>query len=164
MEVADFLIRQQGVAVDSKNDAGETPLHVCVNGGNTRMALWLLEHKASVNVPDSSRTTPLHKAVVAGSTPMVQLLLERGAAVDSANVHGETPLHVAVRRGKGGDIVTLLLKAKAQVNLSTRAGQTVLDILDGLSVGDLAIRDLLTNAGAKNGVGSVSVSKRWRVD
>ena len=158
MEVANYLIQQPGVDVDSKNDGGETPLHLSATMGDTRMATWLFEHGANVNAPDSSRTTPLQKAVMAGSAPVVDLLLSRGAVLGMVNVHGDTALHLAVRRTKGEDIVKLLLKAHADVNACTRAGQTVLDVVPEENS---AVKEMLIAAGAKHGTGPVSHNESY---
>ena len=97
------------------------PLHVAARHGHTKIAEFLLNKGANVNITNWHEQTPLHVAARYGHTNIVQVLL--GAAADpnwpmvnqwetnddqsSTMVSQETPLHVAVQYGHI-DIVRLL--------------------------------------------------------
>ncbi|KAH3761631.1 26S proteasome non-ATPase regulatory subunit 10 [Pelomyxa schiedti] len=62
LAVVDLLLSCRGINVDSKNQNGETPLHVAVSMRHKDIAMRLVAAGASPNEPDSDNTTPLISA------------------------------------------------------------------------------------------------------
>ena len=58
-------------------------------------------------------------------TNICELLILNGACVDSLNCYGNSTLHEAVRLGVV-DLVKLLIKHKANVNVTNKKGRQVL--------------------------------------
>ena len=106
------------------------PLHVAAEHGHKKIAEFLLEKKANVNISNRDRETPLHTAAQYGRTDIVEVLL--GAAADPdlppnlpSWVH--TPLHVAAQYGHT-DIVQVLLGAAADPNRPDSSRRTPLHV------------------------------------
>lgn len=85
----------------------------------------LLEKGADVSIRDDKGETPLHLAVRLEHLKIVELLLKHGSQVDELTEveetpdsphNGRTPLIIATRSHKNPDILTCLLKAKANPN------------------------------------------------
>jgi len=65
----------------------------------------------------------LNKAVRAGDVKKVEKLLRSGENPNQQSYGGPAPLHLAAEKGNI-QIITLLLNAKAQVNITTNGGKT----------------------------------------
>ncbi|MBU6409272.1 MAG: ankyrin repeat domain-containing protein [Verrucomicrobia bacterium] len=133
---------------------GSTPLVKAVSDGLLKVAEYLLDHGAGVNVScpripglldPRGDVTPLMAAVVAGNKAMTQFLIDRGADVNAKTQNGSTPLAIAA--GKGFQAVTeVLLANKADVNARDSNGQTPL--MFAASAGHLEVVKLLLADGA----------------
>lgn len=62
---------------------------------------------------------------------MADVLLKNGANVNSIDSDKNTPLHLAAQRSEPDDLVSLLIKSGADVNLKNKYGKTALDIAIG---------------------------------
>lgn len=67
------------VNVDALDEDGRTALHLCSAAVNARIARYLCENGASVNIEDLLGATPLHFAAAEGNIETVQCLLSYGA-------------------------------------------------------------------------------------
>lgn len=94
----------------------EAPLLAAARAGKLRVATFLLDNKADIQVTFSGKTA-LHYAVQSGQKAMVELLLQRGASVDAKASSGGTALHEAAANGFLS-IVEVLLKYKADLAAS----------------------------------------------
>jgi len=85
------------VDVDQQDEIGYTALHYAAQNYLVDIALFLLEHKASVDVKDSYGNTPLFRAVFnsKGRGEMIKLLLRFGADKNLKNNHGVSPIDLA---------------------------------------------------------------------
>jgi ankyrin repeat protein len=110
-------------ALPSVNDF--TPLGDAARMGQIKVATFLLDHGADINVAQRYGMTALHGATRAGNRAMVELLLSRGANVNAKDGLDETALHLALERNFPAVIETLLA-AKADVNAADRNGVTPL--------------------------------------
>ena len=85
-----------GAAVDAKNNAGETPLHVAARRDNSWEAKDLLSNGADVHARNDAGETPLHVAAEYDASSTAEVLLRQGAAVNVRDSFGYTPLYVAM--------------------------------------------------------------------
>jgi len=155
LAVAEFLLSRR-MDIDSRDENGQTPLHVAVAGGRREVVTFYMEHGADVDPEDhfgsrpltlartvelatllldngadvngGSAGTPLHSAGFYGKEEIARLLLERGAALEALDPNGETPLHRAAFRGHLG-MVRLLLDLGAEAGAKNTAGRTPRDLV-----------------------------------
>lgn len=140
-----ILFLDAGMHVDTKGEAGWTPLMSAAFNGNEEIALLLLNRGASARFSDKSGYTPLHWAAYNGFVKATRLLLTKGAHVDAATRYGWTPLMQASARG-WQDVVGILLDARADPNHSDDQGWTALH--KALSNGHAHVARMLLSRGA----------------
>jgi cytohesin len=113
------LIQDSPDLINAPASDGFTPLGNAARNGQVKVATFLLDHGAGINVAQRAGATALHDATRAGNRAMVELLLSRSADVNAAANNGQTPLCLAV--GNGFQAVTeVLLANKAEVNVSDK--------------------------------------------
>ena len=119
---------EAGQEVDSRNAAGETPLHLAASGGDPSVVELLLEAGADPRARDGNGATPLHRAAGSGSSDNVTMLLGAGAELEARDSRQATPLLRALDRGGRRDALTVaaLLDAGADVTARTENGETPL--------------------------------------
>jgi ankyrin repeat protein len=117
------LLKNNPELVSSKDEYGDTPLHVA---GNRAVAELLLAEGAEVNARDNNAWTPLHWAADAGNKDVVELLLANKAEVNAKNKDGKTSLHMAVVRSSNKAVAELLLSNGAEANAKNNDGNTPL--------------------------------------
>jgi ankyrin repeat protein len=139
------LIQNSPDLINAPASDGFTPLGNAARNGQVKVATFLLDHGAGINVAQRAGVTALHGAARAGNRAMVELLLSRGADVNATDDNGRTPLHLAV--GNDFQAVTeVLLANKAEVNVSDKyTGNTPLHLAGG---GQVKIIQMLLAAGA----------------
>ncbi len=118
-----------GVAIDQRDEQGQTPLHTAAIWLDTTMIQILLQGGANVEATDDQGETPLIMAVVGypfekqgKHLKSVELLLEHGAPPNQRNKRQETALHKAM----DSEIAHLLLQHGADPNAQEFEGQTPL--------------------------------------
>ena len=99
-----------------------TPLCRAASKGQLRVATFLMEHGADINL-----NSPLRVAALNGHKAMVELLLARGAEVNAADRNGRTALLEAAQRGFLS-VVETSLAAKADPNVRDLSSQTPLTL------------------------------------
>lgn len=84
-----------GAEVNSRDDDGETPLHIAAKFNNVPVIRFLVQHKADPNSKNKNGKTPLHFAVIfsRGKIEAVKLLIFYGANVNAKDKIGRTPLY-----------------------------------------------------------------------
>ena len=139
------LIQDSPDLINAPASDGFTPLGNAARNGRVKVATFLLDHGAGINVAQRAGVTALHGAARAGNRAMVELLLSRGADVNATDDNGWTPLSLAV--GNDFQAVTeVLLAHKAEVNVSDKnTGNTPLHLAGG---GQVKIIQMLLAAGA----------------
>ncbi|MBS3764269.1 MAG: ankyrin repeat domain-containing protein, partial [Planctomycetes bacterium] len=111
-------------------DTGATLLHLASEGGHCDVAVYLIEHGASVEAENVWGDTPLHKAARAGEQELVTVLLDNGARASPTADDGRRPIHNAAIEGYQ-NVVRLLLNKGADVNVTNIAGRTPLHCAAG---------------------------------
>ncbi len=91
------------------NTDGNTPLHLAARNGKTEVVDILLLHHAPVNMLDFRRSTALHEAAKEGTDL-------------------ETPFAREIPVSRFEEIVEMLLKAGADVNVIDTAGRSPLKV------------------------------------
>ncbi|OXU20402.1 hypothetical protein TSAR_008714 [Trichomalopsis sarcophagae] len=87
---------ENGANINSKDENGNTLLHLAVKNDNIDVVKLLLNKGALVNDKTESGRTALHIAVEWGREENIRLLLSKGAGVNSKDKDGRTPLHLVV--------------------------------------------------------------------
>jgi len=85
------LLLVYGADASSRNEHGETPLHLAAFAGYAETSRQLLDHGADVHAKSDGGWTALHYAAHSNHTNAARVLLERGADIYPRNVYGETP-------------------------------------------------------------------------
>lgn len=116
-----------GVAADSPDRYGRTPLLAAVENGNQDIIQQLLHAHANVNRADQYGESPLRLAIVKDDEATARILLQAGASVNSRDAQGNTPLLTAVSQSST-TLVALLLSFHADVNLAGQDGLTPLQL------------------------------------
>lgn len=103
-----------------------TVLHIAIASGQPRIARFLIDNGANVNVRDDRGRQPLFTASLLGTKEIVELLVNHGAEInpsekDSPNI----PLHAALRRGHY-EIAKYLISKGADVLVVSQSGYTAL--------------------------------------
>ena len=97
-ELANVLLLEHNMDIDSKDYAGRTALHVAAYQGNTRILKYLLEHGANINAVDNEGRTPIFIGAYDGNLKTVKLLCEYGADLHLKDNSNLTVLEYAVSR------------------------------------------------------------------
>ena len=90
-----------GVAVDSKNQFGITPLHSATCQGKIEIVRILIKNGAEIDEASYGKQTALHFAALNGNPLIAELLIDNGATVNTLDSEDWTPLDCALARGKG---------------------------------------------------------------
>jgi ankyrin repeat protein len=146
VNLALLLAMTHNADVDSKDNAGRTPLMYACDQANKEMVEALLNISASVNICDKEGKTPVIIAVSAGwfeHPEIVQLLLDRGADIEIQDKTGNTPLTLA-NSSKRHKIHELLLQHELNRRQNNQAagGET----RETLRAHNLSILELSPNA------------------
>ena len=90
-------------------------LDTAVAAGQLRVAGYLLDHGADINLVSLGQNTALNTAAREGNKAMVEFLLSRGAEVNGRSPEGGTALHTAVEGGYQA-VAEVLLTHHADAN------------------------------------------------
>ena len=130
------------------NTTGHEPLRICLNLGQTDLAVVLLEKGANPNVCDENGRSLLVLCLSQGDFELAELLLKFGAEIDCRDKRGWSALiHASFNGWKHA--VEFLLEHGATVSLSTNEGWNALVV--AYAYGHSEIVELLQAHGAKFG-------------
>ena len=139
------LLISQGADIKTKNNLGQTPLHLACRIGNKTIVELLVKNGANVNAKNNPGGTPLNLACQGNNKDIVELLIDNGANINNKNNNGTTPLHQACENGLK-DIAAFLITKGADVNVKDKAGSSPLDLVK--KKGNTEIVELLKKNGA----------------
>lgn len=129
-----------GARPNEKNHEGIGALHIACKNGNAEVAEALLNSNADPNLVRGDGMMPLHIACDNGFADVAKVLIQHKADVNrtvsqQGKYKGFSPLMFAARLGDG-DVVSVLIEAEAQLDLSKADGFTALHLaaLNGNSV------------------------------
>ncbi|MCE3232280.1 MAG: uncharacterized protein K0R98_537 [Rickettsiaceae bacterium] len=116
----------QGADLDTRDSAGQTPLHSALYHGYTDIAAFLIEKGSDLEIKDNRGGTPLHWAAINSSADNTLLLLKHEANPNVTDKFEMTPLNWAVAKGNAAN-VKALLENGADKTLKNSRGKTALD-------------------------------------
>ncbi|MBZ0166145.1 MAG: ankyrin repeat domain-containing protein, partial [Candidatus Omnitrophica bacterium] len=148
-----YLYFKNGNNVNIQDAKGDTLLHTAISFRQWKIAKFLIESGAKVNMYNDDNILPIHLAVEEGSSEIVGLLIEKDCSLDKVSKYLTAPLHIASMKGFTG-IAWQLLKAdpdlinqrtnlqKTPAILACQYGQTTfLRVLLGFENCDWEARD-----------------------
>jgi ankyrin repeat protein len=131
----------------SKDDKGDTSLHLAAQEGNINKVQILLDQGVSINIADKNGNTPLHIAACNNDIEIAEVLITKGANINIRNHEGSTPLHLTAGiRNDDAEMVLLLLKYGADYTIIDNEGNTIFHkavIYKSYNVIDILIRQKL---------------------
>ncbi|KAJ3376336.1 hypothetical protein HDU84_000354 [Entophlyctis sp. JEL0112] len=120
-------------------------LQAWLQGSQSAVVKWLVDHGANVNAENVNKATPLHIASQNGHLEVVKWLVDHGANVNAENVQKATLLHIASQNGHL-EVVKWLVDHGANVNAENVNKWTPLHIAS--SNGHLEVVKWLVDHGA----------------
>ncbi|KAF7959204.1 hypothetical protein EAE96_002719 [Botrytis aclada] len=136
---------KKGLALESKDRIGQTPLILAAKYGHCEAIKLLLESGAKLQSDDSNSGSPLMAATTNGNKDAVELLLQRGANIEVGDWYSKTPLIAAIKNGDK-ELVKLLLQNGADFEKQNNYNQIPLII--AIENGNKEIVELLLQNGA----------------
>ncbi|XP_055848926.1 putative ankyrin repeat protein RF_0381 [Episyrphus balteatus] len=112
--------------INSKNENGDTALHIALQNNNTYIVETLVKNGADIDSKNNMYVTPLHKAITYNSFEAIYILLEHGCSINSKDIDGNTPLHQAII--SGNCLLKRLLEFGSDINILNNNNQTPVDI------------------------------------
>lgn len=106
---------ENNLAVNAKDDKGNTPLLIAVQNSKIAAAQVLLKQAADANIQSQTDQTPLLIALKSGNVALAQLLLDHNAHAKGSDQYGNSTLHLAAKLGNL-DLLRKLLDRGADVN------------------------------------------------
>lgn len=94
------LALTRGADPDRAVAGGQPLLNNLIRWGQVRQTLWLLNRKASPNIPDSRGWTAVHQAASRGNQRMMRAVLDAGGDVARRDKQGNTPRDIAEMMGR----------------------------------------------------------------
>ena len=128
------------------DEENSTPLHAAVNGNNLEVVEVLLKHGACPVTIRKDEPPPLHLACAQSKLEMVQIMVEHceHTIVHHTDHFGRSSLHYSAHAINSAQLISFLVRHKADVDLCDHHGRTALHT--AIIAGSLAAaKELLSN-------------------
>ena len=126
IEIIKYLIKRKA-KINVKDDKnGIMPLHLAIYYNYADVVSLLMQYNNNLEYRDFYNRTLLHFAVANGNSKMVDLLVSK-ISTNTVDDMGRTPLHWAAQEGDI-DIIKVLIKHNAQINIKDKFNDTPLKI------------------------------------
>lgn len=112
--------------LNTRNDDGETPIHIALFMSNYEITKILLEHGGDPNAKDNNDQTPFHVVSFMVDKKFVKLMLKYKGNINSQDKYGNTPLHLAVVI-KNYEMTKILLEHKCDQTIKNSMNLTAKD-------------------------------------
>jgi ankyrin repeat protein len=145
-EVVKFLLSQEELNINHKDNSGLSYLHSAVNRKQLDTVKSLLNLNIDINTKDNGGYTALSSAAYDGFDEAIEILYGAGANINLPNNDGFTPLMLAIQEGKIPTVMLLLLNLNADIHLLNNYKNSALGI--AAKKGDLNIVKELIGANA----------------
>ena len=128
------MLKDMGVSIHATDDSGESPLHLALFYGNTKLAYRLVQLGGDCNTATDDGKTLIHMlacdlqdspSAIRIVNDFLALLVQKGAKVDSVDKHNSTPIHIACANNRF-HVVKALLDCGASVDPLDDRGETPL--------------------------------------
>lgn len=140
------LLLDEGLPVDSRDDAGATPLMRAAAAGSVQLVNVLIKQGADVALRDISGRTPLMYAARGGrGSEIARMLLACSGDVNAVDGDGNTALLLLAGTGDT-TMLNILIENGADVNIANNRGRTAL--MEAARNGCPAVAVLLIEHGA----------------
>ncbi|KAI6651988.1 Palmitoyltransferase [Oopsacas minuta] len=96
---------------------GYTPLHCAAIQGYPDIAIALIKSGANFNAVTLQKETVLHLACKSACSQLVLYLVAKGANINDTDSKGRTPLMLAANNRNSYDLIRILIKLKARVDV-----------------------------------------------
>jgi len=129
MEAAHRLLIA-GADINLGDYDGTAPILAVTKLGLNRIACFLIDHKASLDVADCSGNNAIHWSAVTNNEEILKELFKRGRKISSKNdpnSRKETPIFLAIREGHK-ECVRLLLEQNVDLCTVDQRGKTCLTL------------------------------------
>ena len=118
-----------GCDVNRQDEAGNTPLHMACQNGNTHMVRYLVEkRKCDFNVINNKGELPLHLACKRKYGKEIVQLVSVGCDVNRQDEAGNTPLHIACQNGSIDIVRYFVEERKCDFNVANNKGELPLHL------------------------------------
>lgn len=133
------LFIELGVNVNHRDNLGNTPLYIAVQGkpeirkfGSSACAELLMQAGANPNLPGEQGMTPLHFAAQVGDLACAQVLLKSPHIKLNlvGSKYGYTPLHFAVHNGHYNVVRELVVHPNVDFNALDASGKTAFQLAE----------------------------------
>lgn len=138
-DVVEFLVISHSQNVKSRCLDTKTALSVASQKGHSKVARFLLEHGADMEIRDSVGWSPLRQASSEGHVEVIQLLLEFGADAEAKNQYNNNALMFASARGHLG-VVRVLREHGANVKARVYNNTTPLHFASEAGVAQILLQ------------------------
>jgi ankyrin repeat protein len=119
------IINKDPTRINSKDEYGNSLLHLAVREGNVDIIKYLVSEGANVNSRNIADEAPIHIAANSGNLDVVIQLISNGADINVKDSIGNTSLHDAVENDHI-QIVKYLISQGAEINTQNNGHQSPL--------------------------------------
>ena len=143
-KVSEIYLSNLSIYINEKNNHGNTIFHLASQLKEPKVLSYIISKCQNINEKNLDGETCLHLASKVGNTKNAKLLLDWGANVDSLTNRMETPLMYACRHMKNVELVKLLLRYNANMELINFEGEKALDISRNQSTYRTNLQQIMT--------------------